>query len=31
MGKDLAELSKARSLVEGTEGDTHPQATSICK
>lgn len=31
MGKDLAELSKARSLVEDTKGEMHPEAASICK
>lgn len=31
MGEDLAEPSKARSLVEGTAGEVHPQASSLYK
>lgn len=31
MGKDLAVLSEARSLVEDSDGETHPQAPPTCK
>lgn len=31
MGNDLAEMSKTKSLVEGTSGEAHAQVPSICK